>query len=192
MTKKSGDRLVLYTGAQVWEGPPKVRPSRKGRYEHGPGIYLTTGLETARKYAKGRGAVLRVEVDSDFVWLQDAVLPTETLVDWVMSQSRLKHRREIVEDLDRAAKRVEDRLGEGMSWVETLVNLTVNREALSGDAGPSLAEFLSDHGIGASLVTNAIGRGEDWVVLFDPSKVITWERVGPNESTWDLPRVRRK
>lgn len=187
----TGDRLILYTGAQVWEGPPQIRPSRKGRYEHGPGLYFTTSLETARKYAKGRGAVLRVEVKPDFTWLEDAVLPVEDLLSWVRDQPRLRRRAEIADDLLRSSRRLESRLGPGMARAETLVNLGVNHEALAGEAGPSLAEFLAERGIGGALVRRSGGRDEDWVVLFDPSKVVSWRKVSPDEREWDLPRVSR-
>jgi len=189
----TGDRLVLYTGAQVWEGPPRIRPSRKGRYEHGPGLYFTTSLSTARKYAKGRGVVLRVEIDPRFTWLEDALLPTDGVIEWLETYPRLRRRREMIEDVLRSTKRTESRTGPGLTRASVLVNLAVNNEVLSGETGPALAEFLASHGIGASLVTNPTGRGreEDWVVLFDPSKVISWERVGPDEDEWDLPSVLR-
>ena len=177
--------LVVYTGTQVWEGRPEIRASRKGRTEHGPGLYFTTSLQTARKYAKGRGTVLRVEIDPAFLWLEDAEAPIETLVTWVEGRRGLRKKREIVQDtIERAGRG----LAPGMGRVSTLVNLMVNYEAITGPHGPALAEFLADLGVGASHV-RVSGGNEDWVVLFDPSKVISWRRVGPDDAE-ELPRVR--
>lgn len=176
--------IVVYTGTQVWEGRPEVRASRKGRAEHGPGLYFTTHLQTARKYAKGRGTVLRVEIDPDFAWLEDAIAPIGTLVDWVRSRRGLRRKREIESDLLERAGRG---LAPGMGRVSALVNLMVNYEAITGENGPALAKFLADLGIGASHVS--MSGNEEWIVLFDPTKVLSWRRVGPDDVE-ELPRVR--
>lgn len=176
--------IVVYTGTQPWVGPPEIRPSRKGRAEHGPGIYFTTHLRTARKYAKGRGAVLRVEIDPSFIWLEQAVAPIVVLVGWVQEQRGLRHKREIIADLiERGGRGV----GPGEARVASLVNLMVNYEAITGSHGPALAAFLVSLNIGASHVTQS--DNEEWVVLFDPSKILRWERVGEN-AAWELPSVR--
>jgi len=176
--------LVVYTGASVWEGRPYIKESRKGRSEHGPGLYFTTRLQTARKYAKGRGAVLRVEIDPSFTWLEDATRNIATLVHWVEGRRGLRKKQQIIEDLwDRAGRGLAHHEGR----VSSLVNLMVNYNAITGEHGPALAEFLASLGIGASHVKQS---GEDWVVLFDPSKVLSWRRVGPDDAE-DLPSIQR-
>lgn len=177
--------IVVYTGTQVWEGRPEIRASRKGRTEHGPGLYFTTSLQTARKYAKGRGTVLRVEIDPSFTWLEGATAPLAVLVDWVRGRRGLRRKEEIESDLWERAGRG---LAPGLGRVSALVNLMINYEAITGAHGPALAEFLADLGIGASHV-RVSGGNEDWVVLFDPTKVISWRRVGPDDAE-ELPRVR--
>ena len=176
--------LVLYTGTPAWVGPPEVRPVRKGRAEHGPGIYLTNRLETARKYAGGARTVLRVEVEPPSLWLEDAVVPTDVLVGWVMDRRGLRKKREIVDDL---VTRGRGRLPSGQSYPFVLLNLLVNHGVVTGEHGPAIARFLSSLGISASHVER--GGDEDWVVLFDPSKVRRWERVAAG-APWQLPRVR--
>jgi len=177
--------LVVYTGTQVWEGRPEIRKSRKGRVEHGPGLYFTTRLQTAQKYAKGRGTVLRVEIDPRFLWLEDAKAPMEVLIGWVLNRSGLRKKKEIIEDLLARAGRG---LAPGMARVSALVNLMVHYEAITGAHGPALAEFLASLGIGASHVR--MDGGEEWVVLFDPTKVLSWRRVAPDDEDL-LPSVRR-
>jgi len=177
--------IVVYTGTEPWRGRPEIRESRKGRVEHGPGIYFTTSWQTARKYGKGSRTVLRVEIDPDFVWLEDAVTSMETLVGWVESRRGLRHKREIVDDLiERAGRGLEP----GYARVSALVNLMVNYEAITGAHGPALARFLVDLGIGASHVRQS---NEDWVVLFDPRRVISWRKFEEGDE-FQLPLIERR
>jgi hypothetical protein len=176
--------LIVYTGTEVWVGKPQIREARKGRVEHGPGLYFTTSRQTAMKYGKGRRTVLRVEIDPSFTWLEDATAPTEELVRWVLGQRGLRKKKEIIDDL---VSRGERGLSPGTARVSALVNLMVNYEAITGPHGPALAEFLVEMGIGASHVRQG---EEDWIVLFDPDKVVDWRRVGDDDA-WHLPKVRR-
>ncbi len=182
--------LVLYHGTRHWDGPPTVHPSKRGRAEHGPGIYLTTAYATARKYSNGGGVVLRVRVDGALTWLEDATVP---LVEAVTLARTLRGnavaRGRIIDDLNRAAARMALRLGGATLPANTLVNLAVNTDFLTGDNGPRIAAWLTAHGIDASLVNAA--HNEDWVVVFNPAKVLGATRVPPDVrvADYDLPRV---
>ncbi len=186
--------IVVYTGSEVWQGAPEIRESRKGRAEHGPGLYFTTSIDTARKYAKGRGTVLRVEIDPSISWLEDATAPIETMVAWVLGRRGLRKKSEIVEDLRSRSGRGRG-LAPGMGRVAVLVNLMVNYEAITGSHGPALAEFLVELGVSASLVdppwTTKTANDEQWLVLFDPRKVLSWRRMKA-EDPFELPAIRRR
>jgi hypothetical protein len=179
--------ISVYTGTQVWEGRPFIGPAKKGRVEHGPGLYFTTSLATARKFSGGSRTVLKVEIDSDLTWLEDAVVPTEVLVRWVAAQRGLRKKREIIADISRNATRTAGEIGTLNSRASVLVNLMVNYGAITGEHGPALAEFLTALGIDASHVSQ--GR-EDWIVIFNPEKVVSWKRVG-DKAEFDLPRLKR-
>jgi hypothetical protein len=186
--------LVLYHGSRRWQGPPEVRAGRNGRMEHGPGIYLTTAYETARKYAKGGGLVLRFTIEAPLRWLEDAELSLPDALDFVAGLRGLRARAQIEEGLRRTAERMAPRLGGGKVPAATLVNLMVNHEALGGTAGPKAAEYLVRRGADASLANER--NDEDWVVLFNPRKVISVEPVSAKDfdarPEWNLPRVARR
>ncbi len=179
---------VFYHGAQRWEGPPQIVAHRKGHAEHGPGIYLTTAWQTATKYAKGGGAVYRIELSPETRWLEGARLPLAETVAWVRGLPRLRGKSDIVDTLSRTAERT----GRDTLPAFVLVNAFVNRDVASGQHGPSLAAYLVAHGIDASLVQQG---AEDWVVVFNPGIVRSVWRVSAADVSaegfaFDLPKVR--
>jgi hypothetical protein len=188
--------INLYHGSRAWSGTPEVRGAKKGRVEYGPGLYLTTSYETARKYSKGGGSVLRIGLDPAIVWLESARMPLVGALELVRSLRGAKTRLERVShDLAAAAERMKDRLGGDVVPVPSLVNLLVNLDLVSGANGPVVAAALVKLGIEASLVNAK--HDEDWVVLFDPRKIVSVDVVKPFDVgagkayPWDWPLLRR-
>lgn len=187
--------LVLWHGAHRWDGPPRIIPSRKGRVEYGPGLYLTTSVSTAASYAKGGGVLMRFELDPDIRWLEDARLPPETMIAFVKNQYRLRKKQEVIADIHRTiARSNEERSRTGKPPITelhaaVLVNLMINHGALSGEHGPALAEFYVKHGIDAGIDHKG---SEDWVVLFNLARIRGYKRVPVNDAAArDAPRITR-
>ena len=158
--------------------------------EHGPGIYLTTEYATARKYAKGGGVTLRFSLDPDLGWLEDApLLPVAQVVAWVAAQPKLPARAAVLAGV----AKVSGRLGGDFLPADSLVAIMVNHDAMPGAVGPSLAAFLVGLGIDASHV-QANAR-EDWVIVFNPRKILKVERLSAQDvptTAWSAPRVTRR
>jgi hypothetical protein len=180
--------ILVYHGGR-WEGTPEVQRGRAKRTEHGPGIYFTTALETARKYAKGGGTVKRATIAPNLRWIGDAKIPLAEAVGFVRSQPRMKNKAAVIADLERNAAR----LRSDTIDADVLVNLGVNHDALVGDASPAMARFLVDHGVDASLarMSGNAGADEDWLVIFNPRVILSVEEIGKN-APWDLPLVRSR
>ena len=177
--------LVLWHGAHRWEGPPQLRPAGKGKSEEGSGLYLTTSEQTASKYAKGGGAVLRFEIDSDLRLLEDAWLDTADVVAFVESIPRLRNKKQVLADIQRAAGRQPDPTKIPAYVVE---NLMVNHDALKGEAGPALARWFVSRGIDANVIRRS---DEDWLVLYNLDKIQSYRRAKTDEVR-DSPRIPRK
>ena len=180
--------IVLYHGAQRWEGPPRVVPHKKGHAEAGAGIYMTTSYETARKYAKGGGSVIRFELDRDIRWLEDARLDYHVVQSFIASHLPRRHRQTVGSGILGVYSRSSD--GKTIP-ADALLNLMVNYEAIAGTPGVALAAFYVDHGIDASHDSRG---SEDWVILFNPAKIRSWrvtKAADVSVSDYDLPRIER-
>lgn len=174
----------MWHGSRRWDGSPEIRAPRAGRYEAGPGIYLTTHYATARKYAKGGGTTFLVTVDRSFRLAENVVIPLEVAIDFV--KQRMRHKAKIIADLKMNAAR-QNTAGVIAS---VLINLTVNYEAGAGNAGLALAKFLREQGVDASL--EAPTGQEQWLVVINPRIIRSMTAMPAAKVSTDLyqlPRV---
>lgn len=181
--------IELWHGGSRWEGSPEVRPPRQGKYECGPGIYLTTSYLRARKYAGGSKVTTKATLAEDIRWLERAQLPLRELMDYAKTAPRLPGRAKLLDDLVRRYAE-SDAAMDDLCDVSRLVNLLINSESLAGKPGVHLAAWLASKGIDASL-HHPMG-GEQWVIVFNPS-VIKSHRVVASKDVelddYELPHL---
>lgn len=196
------DPLVFWHGStsNSWDPHEPIRPSKKGRAEHGPGIYLTSSYQTARGYAKGGGSVMRVTLSPSLGWIEDASVSISDAKALISSLARLgKKRQFLFDDVDRIAHRMAPRLGGDKIPAQSLVNILVNSDALIGPNSPAVASFLVGRGIDAELTSPPLGSyggsREQWLVLYNPKKIIRATPVSSKDvaiSDYDLPGVAKR
>lgn len=172
-----GNELILWHGGRPWQGPVEVQEGPIRANQHGPGVYLTTSAETARKYAKGGGRVFRFALDPNLVLLDEQRLPVTEMVRWLRDQPRMRNRDKVIHDLHRLANE--------RNTLELpiffLLNLLVNHDAHGGAHGVAFARWMSQLGIDAQLVSPPGKHDEDWLVLFNPEKVLSTRPARPDE-----------
>lgn len=178
--------IELWHGGRRWNDKPSVQTPRKGRYECGPGIYLTNQYDRARKYAAGNGITTLVSLRENITWLERKEVSLQAMEDYVRQTMGFRKRSLILEDLAQSAHRLDrDQLS-----ANYLVNLCVNHDVLSGSQGVNLAHWLVEQGIDASLhVVNLI---EHWVVVFNPEIIERYRAVPAAQVSLDqrtLPLV---
>lgn len=172
--------ITLWHGSRKWVGCPEIQPSRKGRAEHGPGIYVTTHLETAQQYAKGGGAVRKIVLNPRLI-LEHAALSLSDACDFVTTVIAKSRQADVIDRLVGCASRhnLEDRILLGQDTqrfhAESLVALCVNGDLTPGAKGQALAEFLSGQGIDCSF-SRRTGK-EYWGVVFNPDVILGYEKV---------------
>lgn len=179
--------IKLWHGSRRWEGYPEIRPGKKGQYECGPGIYCTTNLNTASKYAKGGGRIMRFTLDADTTWLEDVRVPLEDALAFLKGSSHIRKRNILAEDVRARFDRHEHLRSEGMLPLTYVVNLAIYHECLSGPGGPELAEWLAANGAQASLYRKS--QNDDWVVIFDPGVILDFEILSAKDIDWQEDQV---
>lgn len=171
--------LNFWHGGHHFEGPPTVNPSKPGSHENGPGIYLTTNLSTATKYAKGGGVLVRFELDKKISWLEESKKPLSTMHDFIISLPRCRNRKKILEDLSENASY---HSSEEVPLIY-LMNTLLFHNALGGENGPTLAAWMVSQGVDASLYRAS--PTEDWVVLFNPNVISNYEIFKTSQINWE-------
>lgn len=168
MTDLARPTIRLYHGGSQWKGPPEVRPPKKGRAEHGAGIYLTTSLDTARKYAAGNKIVTAVDLSLPIRLANGSFVSYRTATNFAYSLPA-KQRKLVSE----AIARVRQKMPAAMP-ADSLVAIAVNSDASHGAHGNELTRILVANGVDALLVNFA---SEDWLVLFNASAIAHWEKA---------------
>ncbi|HDX8429682.1 TPA: hypothetical protein RQN23_004408 [Aeromonas veronii] len=164
---------VMWHGGEKWLTPPEIRPAKKGRAEWGPGIYGTSNLDGALKYATGNKVIQLVEFQPK-KFLQQVDFGMELVTDFVRSSVKKSVRVELLAALERSALRCppdlsKSKIGSGIPVSgNALLCLYVNLDLSSGAAGPALSNFFSMHGVDAFTDT-APGSSDLWTVIFNPS-----------------------
>jgi len=153
----------------------------KGRYESGPGLYLTTHYETARKYAKGGRKMYKVTIEEG-TDLNDVKISIDDVKRFVSNNVVSRKRKDVNKSLD-----LHNRGGFVKAYI--LNNSLINNDALRPSRTGELVQFFLEQGIDYQIVENAFGWGERVLVLYNMKKLInkTIIRVGDKIETFDLP-----
>lgn len=160
-----------------------VISQKNGRYEYGPGLYLTTKHDIARKYSKGNRKLylVTVEIGNE---IDDSFLPLENIIDFMNSYvPKSKHRM----ILDRISKYNEN----GNIPADIFMNTILNEKAIPSKNTLKLRNFMIDNNIDYELVDNAFGFGEEMMVLYNMKKIKNILRVLPTYDIDDYEDLRK-
>lgn len=170
--------------------------SKKGRWEHGAGLYLTTHYETARKFSKGNGKTYEVTIDIEAEKsIGNIELSTEKILDFYSKHLKKSMLGLCSDSLHNAMKRMNN--FEKIS-ADSFQNIIINHEGIANSKTNLITEFLVENGIQYGLVKNYAGREETVLVVYDktiirnvkaiPAKKVSldfYERKFP-ESDWKM------
>jgi hypothetical protein len=185
--------ILTWHGGHKWEGSPEIRTSKKGQYECGPGIYSTTSLNTASKYSKGGGRIIKFTLDPEITWLEDVKIPLSDAAQFIKNSKYLQKRKILHDDLTLRFEKRDQEHFQGMLPLSFLVNLAINHQCLGGKASPEMAEFLATNGAQASLHRST--GNDDWVIVFDPKVITNFEIMNAKSIDWhedQLPPIAKQ
>lgn len=137
---------------------------KNGRYEYGPGLYLTTHYETAKKYAKGsrKMYLITVKKGND---INDAYLDINIIFDFIKIFVTKSKRKEVIDRLSKFNK-------DGKVKAYIFNNILLNENALSSSNTKHLRQFYINNNIDYEIVHNPFGWGENMMVLYDMKKIV--------------------
>lgn len=170
MTEAANTITLWHGGRNLESDYLDVQSHKKGRWEHGPGLYLTSHYETAVRYAKGGGKLYRVTVRQGRD-ISDVVISLDDAIEFVNRYVVGSKKKLMAADLRSNVARV------GHLNAEVLVNLCLNNEALPNSKTNALRQFLIDHGADYAFVSRYGGRDETVVVVINPRVISKVEIV---------------
>lgn len=150
-----------------------VISQKSGRFQYGPGLYLTTKYDDAIKYAKGSRKLYLVtvykgnEMDNSSIDFDNVIL---FIKKYVIKSSQ----NEIINAL---SKRVTNNTVPSF----ILNNLIINFDAIKPGNTKYLRQFYIDNGIDYNIVDNAFGWHEKMMVLFNMKKIKNIQVIRSND-----------
>lgn len=155
---------------------------KNGRYEYGPGLYLITHYETARKYSKGSRKLYLITVKKGKE-LNKAILNMDKVEEFI-DEYVIKNKRNLVYNrLDKYVKNNKVK-------AYLVNNIILNEKAIKSTNTKYLRNFFVENGIDYEIVSNPFGWGEDMMVLYNMKKIVQKTIVKPTDiiTEYDLKR----
>jgi hypothetical protein len=163
---------------QFWHGGNlddynDIIAQKNGRYEYGPGLYLTTHYDTAKKYAKGsrKFYLISVEKGND---INKSILNLDLVKDFIFKYVIKNKQKEILQ-------RIEKYNIDNTIKAYIFNNILLNEKALSPKNTSNLRQFLIDNGIDYEIVDNPFGWGEKMMVLYNMKKIKDVKIISPKD-----------
>ena len=154
---------------------------RTGKWEYGPGLYLTTNYDTAKNFAKGSRKLYMITVERG-VDIRDVSISTDEIRKFVKSYIIGAKRKEFLISVERHNKN-------GVIKAEIFLNIIINNDAVKNTNTEDLKNFFVNNGIDYLIVDNAYGWGEKMMVLFNMDKIKNKVIIKPSDKieTYELP-----
>lgn len=186
LKESNSDTYQLYHGGSGLEYSYKDTMSHSGgRWEHGPGLYLTNYWETANKYSKGSRKLYLVTIKKG-IEDKDVRIPIEKIKEFVNDVVIKSKRKEVLSACDRVMLRMKNDDIHG----DTLINIIINEDAISNTNTSKFQDFLIDCGIDCHIERSFGGRDEIVVVVINPKIIIKVEVIKnsdiPNNYAFEL------
>jgi hypothetical protein len=151
---------------------------KKGRYEYGAGLYLTTHYETANKYSKGSRKIYIIEVnkgnDIANVWLD-----FNNVKAFINLYAINNMRKELINTLTKYDK-------DGKVPAYILNNILNNNQAIRPSNTKAVRQFYIENNIDYDIVNNPFGWGEEMMVLYNMKKIKSARIIKPTDKIKDL------
>lgn len=179
--------ITLWHGGRNLESQHKEHlSSKKGRWEHGPGLYLTTHYDTAYSYAKGGGKTYMVEIEEGND-LRNTLIDIHKVNNFVAKYVIGSKKKELLSDIYDNMHRMN--LNSQVN-AEVVLNLIINSDAITNTKTHELTKFFVENGVDYGVVTRFKGRDENVLVVYNKEKIKKVKSVSAKDVSldqWELP-----
>lgn len=145
---------------------------KKGKYEYGVGLYLTSSYDIAKKYAKGNRTLYKVFINKGKS-LNDTYLPTQYCLKFINDYVQKNKKIEVV---DRITTKYPEKINGNI-----FNNFMINYDLINGNNQEALKEFYLEHNIDYLTVDNAFGAHETMVIIFNNRIINNYIRINPKD-----------
>lgn len=164
------ETLTLWHGGRNLESDYlEFRSHRSGSWEHGPGLYLTATRDVAAKYAKGGNAMYRVTVQLERN-IDEVMVTFDECKAFATKFVKGSSRKEFMQLCQRSF----ERRNAVTVPIDTLMNLSLNLNAVQHTKTGEIRRWLTDKGVGYIHVPNYGGWGVEKgnvYVIVDPKLI---------------------
>jgi hypothetical protein len=154
---------------------------KKGRWEYGPGLYLTTNYSVAKKYSGG-GRLLYMITIKKGTDIADVSISVADLHEFISDFVIKKYQKDCK---DRFAE-----LSKNDAVAARLVqNVFVNNEWLKTSNVNELNKFLKNHGVDYSMMSRTFGFDSSMCVLYNTKLIVSTKVISSKDKIemFDLP-----
>jgi hypothetical protein len=151
----------------------EIISQKNGRYEYGPGLYLTTRWDTAKKYSKGSRKLYLITVENGNE-ISDVLLDRNMVNEFISDYIIKSKQKEIIKHLN-------DHTKDNVINASIFNNVVLNSKGLPSSRTNLLRSFLVENDIDYEMVNNPFGfSSERMLVLYNMKKIVNTIVVKPN------------
>lgn len=149
---------------------------KKGKYEYGFGLYLTSSRKIADQYSKGSRKLYLVELENDITDLNNIYVNFEEVVSVLKTILSKNDFIKLQSPIQKLSERFDGQVNLG-----SLNIIMINYDILKPKYGKDLIKYFISKGADAYVDHNTFGWHETTVVLFNFDKIKNIERLDRND-----------
>lgn len=156
---------------------------KKGRWEYGPGLYLTTNYTTAQEYSRG-GRLLYMITIKKGTDVSEINIPVALVQDFIDTYVIQKKQKECKERTDARSKN-------SIVSLQYVQNIFVNGEYLQTSNVGELNKFLKNNGADYCMLSRTFGFDSNMCVLYNTKLIVDTKVVKPKDKIiqFDLDNI---
>lgn len=167
-------KITLWHGGRDLEySYREFKPSNKGRWEYGPGLYLSTSYERARKYSKGNGSTYKVSVECEnninTIFL-DVNLVNEFINRYCVKSKQKELMIDVYDNINRTTQNNKIR-------ADYFLNLIINSDSIKSKNTKELNDFLVSNSVDYAIETRYGGGDESILIIFNNKSIKSVKKI---------------